>query len=219
MSGTCRILTVASDKRQVLFRDRIPSHRLSAMTLVPMFAVILRAALRAVRREAGGRRASDLALHRLLHRELDGTWTWRVRGEQVPASRDTDVCLMIEPDAETNYCPDCLLGTVRWGVPVRAPQPLECRDCRSLFGLSLLDRRWAPRSRRPLVCRVLPNLLRFTIIWYGRISPLPWSGRWVDRTIGRAAVSALPSSATPAALAVALTLTVIGATWPAALGL
>lgn len=174
------------------------------MILVPVFArLILRAALRAVRREAGGRRGPDLVLHRLLHRELDGTWTWRVRGEQVPASRDTDVCLMIEPDAETNYCPDCLLGTVRWGVPVRAPQPLECRDCRSLFGLSLLDRRWAPRSRLPLVCRVLPNLLRFTIIWYRRISP----------------VSALPSSATPAAIAVALTLTVIGATRPAALGL
>ena len=36
-------------------------------------------------------------LHRLLHQEPDGSWTWRVRGAKVPATRTTDVCLLIEP--------------------------------------------------------------------------------------------------------------------------
>ena len=62
------------------------------------------------RRGGGGRRFDSLLLHRLLHYEPDGSWTWRVRGAKVLAARTTDVYLEIEPDAEANYCPDC--GTV-----------------------------------------------------------------------------------------------------------
>ena len=37
---------------------------------------------------------------RLLHREPDGSLTWRLRGETVPATRATDVRLNIDPAAE-----------------------------------------------------------------------------------------------------------------------
>ena len=38
---------------------------------------------------------------RLLHREPDGSLTWRLRGETVPATRATDVRLNIDPAAES----------------------------------------------------------------------------------------------------------------------
>ena len=81
-----------------------------------------------------------MVLHRLLHYEQDGVWTWHVRGATVPALRATDVCLPVDPDAEASYCPDCLHGEVRWGVPVGRPRALVCRGCGSQFGLSLVDR-------------------------------------------------------------------------------
>ena len=102
----------------------------------------------AVQRLAGGRRTYELLLHRLLHRDPDGAWTWRVRGKTVPARCATDVCMKIEPDADVSYCPDCLLGVVQWDAPARAPQALECRDCGSLFSLALIDR----SSKRRLSC-------------------------------------------------------------------
>ena len=77
-------------------------------------------------------------LHRLLHQEPDGSWTWRVRGAKVPATRTTDVCLLIEPDATAHYCPDCLLGAVLWDTSGYVPRALECRDCGSQFALACL---------------------------------------------------------------------------------
>ena len=62
-------------------------------------------------------------LHRLLHQEPDGSWTWRVRGAKVPATRATDVCLLIEPAAAAHYCPDCLLGAVLWDASATCPVP------------------------------------------------------------------------------------------------
>ena len=85
----------------------------------------------------GSERHSRL-LHRLLHQEPDGSWTWRVRGAKVPATRTTDVCLLIEPAAATHYCPDCLLGAVRWDASGYVPRALECRDCGSQFALACL---------------------------------------------------------------------------------
>ena len=61
----------------------------------------------------GSERHSRL-LHRLLHQEPDGSWTWRVRGAKVPATRTTDVCLLIEPAAAEHYCPDCLRVHAQW---------------------------------------------------------------------------------------------------------
>ena len=101
-------------------------------------------AARSTRRKRHGR----LLLHRLLHQEPDGSWTWRVRGAKVPATRTTDVCLLIEPTAAAHYCPDCLLGALVWdasgsvppcpGVPglwksVR-PRMLESRACQPMTG-------------------------------------------------------------------------------------
>ena len=60
------------------------------------------------RRGAG----EHILMHRLLHHDCAGGWTWRVRGAQVPAARTTDVCLVIDPAADSHYCPDCLLGAV-----------------------------------------------------------------------------------------------------------
>ena len=82
----------------------------------------------------------EILMHRLLHREPDGCWTWRVRGVKVPAARTTDVCLEIDPAADSHYCPDCLLGAVRlWDTTARNhPRVVECRDCGSLFGLVYL---------------------------------------------------------------------------------
>ena len=77
-------------------------------------------------------------LHRLLHQEPDGSWTWRVRGAKVPATRTTDVCLLIEPAAAAHYCPDCLLGAVLWDASGYVPRALECRDCGSQFALACL---------------------------------------------------------------------------------
>ena len=88
----------------------------------------------------GSERPAGLVLHRLLYGEPDGTWTWRVRGAKVVASRATDVCLPIEPEAKASYCPDCLTGTVRWDAPAETPRALECRACGSRFVLAILDR-------------------------------------------------------------------------------
>ena len=99
-------------------------------------------------RSRRSKRHGRLLLHRLLHQEPDGSWTWRVRGAQVPASRTTDVCLLIEPTAAAHYCPDCLLGALRVGcVRLRAPCPgvpglwqsvrprmLENRACQPMSG-------------------------------------------------------------------------------------
>ena len=76
-------------------------------------------AARSTRGERPGR-----LLHRLLHQEPDGTWTWRVRGAKVPATRTTDVCLPIEPGAFGALLSGlpgwrCTVGCVR----LRAPSP------------------------------------------------------------------------------------------------
>ena len=85
-------------------------------------------------------------LHRLLHQEPDGSWTWRVRGAKVAATRTTDVCLLIEPGAATHYCPDCLLGAVLWDASDYVPRALECRDCGSQFALACLRAEPAGRA-------------------------------------------------------------------------
>ena len=56
-------------------------------------------------RSRRSKRHGRLLLHRLLHQEPDGSWTWRVRGAKVPASRTTDVCLLIEPTAAEQVRP------------------------------------------------------------------------------------------------------------------
>ena len=84
----------------------------------------------------------------LLHQEPDGSWTWRVRGAQVPATRTTDVCLPIEPAAAEHYCPDCLVGAVRWDASGYVPRALKCQDCGSQFGLACL--RTEPAERVPV---------------------------------------------------------------------
>ena len=89
-------------------------------------------------RSRRSKRHGRLLLHRLLHQEPDGSWTWRVRGAKVPASRTTDVCLLIEPAAAAHYCPDCLLGTLVWDASGYVPRALECRDCGSHFVLACL---------------------------------------------------------------------------------
>ena len=91
-------------------------------------------AARSTRRKRHGR----LLLHRLLHQEPDGSWTWRVRGAKVPATRTTDVSLLIEPAAAAHYCPDCLLGALLWDAAGYVPRALECRDCGSQFVLACL---------------------------------------------------------------------------------
>ena len=85
---------------------------------------------------------------RLLHQEPDGSWTWRVRGAKVPAIRTTDVDLPIEPAAAEHYCPDCLVGAVRWGASGYVPRALKCQDCGSQFGLACL--RTEPAERVPV---------------------------------------------------------------------
>ena len=87
-------------------------------------------------------------LHRLLHQEPDGSWTWRVRGAKVPAIRTTDVDLPIEPGAFEHYCPDCLVGAVRWDASGYVPRALECRDCGSQFVLACL--RTEPAEQVPV---------------------------------------------------------------------
>ena len=87
-------------------------------------------------------------LHRLLHQEPDGSWTWRVRGAKVPAIRTTDVDLPIEPGAFEHYCPDCLVGAVRWDASGYVPRALKCQDCGSQFGLACL--RTEPAERVPV---------------------------------------------------------------------
>ena len=91
-------------------------------------------AARSTRRKRHGR----LLLHRLLHQEPDDSWTWRVRGAKVPATRTTDVSLLIEPTAAAHYCPDCLLGALLWDAAGYVPRALECRDCGSQFVLACL---------------------------------------------------------------------------------
>ena len=101
----------------------------------------------AVARSTCRERRSRL-LHRLLHQEPDGSWTWRVRGAKVPATRTTDVCLPIEPGAAEHYCPDCLVGAVRWDASGYVPRALKCQDCGSQFGLACL--RTEPAERVPV---------------------------------------------------------------------
>ena len=100
-------------------------------------------AARSTRGERPGR-----LLHRLLHQEPDGSWTWRVRGAKVPATRTTDVCLPIKPAAAEHYCPDCLVGAVRWDASGYVPRALKCQDCGSQFGLACL--RTEPAERVPV---------------------------------------------------------------------
>ena len=102
-------------------------------------------AIAVARAEAKRRRGDELiVMHRMLHGDPDGCWTWCVRGAQVQADPDTDVCLEIDPAADSHYCPDCLIGAVRWKGPVGAGLPraaVECWDCGSLFGLACVSRR------------------------------------------------------------------------------
>ena len=60
-------------------------------------------------------------LHRLLHQEPDGSWTWRVRGAKVPATRTTDVCLLIEPAVA-----DALLSGTAWLPLYGGMRPATC---------------------------------------------------------------------------------------------
>ena len=106
------------------------------IAIVAAVAWTVAAARAGSERNAGGRRFDSLVLHRLLHYEPDGSWSWRVSGVKVLAARTTDVSLLIEPDAEAHYCPDCLLGAVVWKTADRVPCAVECRDCGSQFGLS-----------------------------------------------------------------------------------
>ena len=85
-----------------------PSHIGSAAVAVVARVIT---AIRSRRSKRHGR----LLLHRLLHQEPDGSWTWRVRGAQVPATRTTDVSLLIEPTAAEHYCRPTL------GLWTRAP--------------------------------------------------------------------------------------------------
>ena len=73
----------------------------------------------AVARSTCRERRSRL-LHRLLHQDPDGSWTWRVRGAKVPATRTTDVCLPIEPGAAVRTAWLALYGGVR---PATCPVP------------------------------------------------------------------------------------------------
>ena len=96
------------------------------------------------RRGAG----EHILMHRLLHHDRAGGWTWRVRGAQVPAARTTDVCLVIDPAADSHYCPDCLLGAVPlWDATAgNHPRVAKCRDCGSVFVLVFVHRRRAARA-------------------------------------------------------------------------
>ena len=96
------------------------------------------------RRGAG----EHILMHRLLHHDCAGGWTWRVRGAQVPAARTTDVCLVIDPAADSHYCPDCLLGAVPlWDATAgNHPRVAKCRDCGSVFMLVFVHRRRAARA-------------------------------------------------------------------------
>ena len=100
---------------------------------------------RAWRRRGAG---DHILLHRLLHHDRAGCWTWRVRGAQVPADRSTDVCLVIDPAADSHYCPDCLLGAVPlWDATAgNHPRVAKCRDCGSVFMLVFVHRRHAARA-------------------------------------------------------------------------
>ena len=105
------------------------------VAVVAWAIAVVRSTCRANQSERPGR-----LLHRLLHQEPDGSWTWRVRGAKVPATRTTDVCLLIEPTAVAHYCPDCLVGAVRWDASGYVPRALKCQDCGSQFGLACLER-------------------------------------------------------------------------------
>ena len=107
--------------------------RLRAIQRARVVAWVIAAA-----RSRRSKRHGRLLLHRLLHQEPDGSWTWRVRGAKVPATRTTDVSLLIEPTAAEHYCPDCLLGALLWDAAGYVPRALECRDCGSQFVLACL---------------------------------------------------------------------------------
>ena len=62
-----------------------------------------------------------------------GVWTWRVRGAKVPAVQKNDVRLEIDPAADSHYCPDCLIGSIRPAARRRRHQVVKCRDCGSML--------------------------------------------------------------------------------------
>ena len=88
-----------------------------------------------------------------------------------PAARTTDVCLVIDPAADSHYCPDCLLGAVPlWDATAgNHPRVAKCRDCGSVFVLVFVHRRRAARrvdhgwrkGRREMYPRMQPRTTRF----------------------------------------------------------
>ncbi len=90
----------------------------------------------------------DIMMHRLLHHGRDGVWTWRVRGAKVPAVQNNDVCLEIDPAADSHYCPDCLIGSVllRDAGASDHHQVVKCQDCGSMFMLVFVHDRHAARA-------------------------------------------------------------------------
>ena len=135
-----------------------------------MVAVVARVI--AVARSTCSERRSRL-LHRLLHQDPDGSWTWRVRGAKVPATRTTDVCLPIEPGGRRALLSGlpgwrCTVGCVRLrapcpGVPglwesVR-PRLLENGACRAGAG-SGNPMKYQRRRRADLSGRMLRGDLR-----------------------------------------------------------
>ena len=81
----------------------------------------------------------DILMHRLLHHDRAGFWTWRERGAKVPAVQNTDVCLEIDPAADSHHCSDCRIGSVllRGTGSGDYPHVVKCRDCGSVFMLVL----------------------------------------------------------------------------------
>ena len=77
-------------------------------------------------------------MHRLLHHDPAGCWTWRVRARRFRPPRAPTLCLPIDPAAESRYCPDCLLGTVLLWDAGAGNHVVECRDCGSVFMLVFL---------------------------------------------------------------------------------
>ena len=72
----------------------------------------------------------------------------RARREGAGNPHDRCRCLPIEPATAEHYCPDCLVGAVRWDASGYVPRALECRDCGSQFVLACL--RTEPAERVPV---------------------------------------------------------------------
>ena len=90
----------------------------------------------------------DILMHRQLHHDRDGVWTWRVRGAKVPAVQKNDVCLEIDPAAAAHYCPDCWIGPVRQreAGADRHHRVVRCQDCGSAFVLVFVHDRPAVQT-------------------------------------------------------------------------